>query len=36
MNEITIHGNLTATPTLHRGANGDGSAFASTPGTGSD
>jgi hypothetical protein len=28
MNEITIHGNLTATPVLHRGGNGDGSAFA--------
>lgn len=28
MNEITIHGNLTATPVLHRGSNGDGSAFA--------
>jgi single-strand DNA-binding protein len=28
MNEITIHGNLTATPVLHRGGNGDGTAFA--------
>ena len=30
MNEITIHGNLTATPVLHRGSGstGDGSAFA--------
>ena len=28
MNEITIHGNLTATPVLHRGGNADGSAFA--------
>ena len=28
MNEITIHGNLTATPVLHRGSNSDGNAFA--------
>ena len=28
MNEITVHGNLTATPTLRRGQNGDGTAFA--------
>jgi single-strand DNA-binding protein len=28
MNEITIHGNLTATPTLRHGHNGEGTAFA--------
>ncbi len=27
MNEITVHGNITATPVLRRGQNGEGNAF---------